>query len=118
MKLITLSTATAVALTLVTGVLAGAAFAQHNHHPGAPQGSPSDQMHHIMMAPMKNMKMTGDADRDFASMMIHHHEQAVKMSQIEVKHGKSVELKALAKKMIVAQTKEIAVLKKHAKMRH
>ena len=66
-----------------------------------------------MFAPMKNRKMTGDTDRDFASMMIEHHQQAVEMSQIEVKHGKSAQLKAMAKKMIVAQSNEIAMLKKH-----
>jgi uncharacterized protein (DUF305 family) len=60
-----------------------------------------------MMDKMKGMKMTGDADKDFAMMMIPHHQSAVDMSENEISHGKHVEMKKFAQKMIDDQSKEI-----------
>lgn len=68
------------------------------------------QMHMDMMKNMPEMKMTGDTDKDFAMMMKHHHEQGVKMAEIEAKNGKSPELKAMANKIIQAQKQEIKTL--------
>ncbi|MEJ8859496.1 DUF305 domain-containing protein [Variovorax robiniae] len=83
-----------------------AAFAQ------APKEEPgSSRMKHSMMAGMDGMQkmpMSGDTDKDFAMMMKMHHEQAVVMAQEELKSGKSPEMKAMARKIISAQKKEIA----------
>ena len=71
----------------------------------------SDQMHMAMMNgmdSMKSMPMTGDTDKDFASMMKVHHQQALDMAKIELAKGKSPEMKAMAHKIIAAQQKEIA----------
>lgn len=57
---------------------------------------------------MQKMQMSGDTDKDFAMMMKMHHQQALDMAQIELEHGSSPELKAMAKKIIVGQKKEIA----------
>ena len=68
---------------------------------------------------MKDMMMSpsGDADKDFAMMMKMHHQQALDMAKIELEHGKSPEMKAMAARIIAAQKKEIAELdqwmKKH-----
>ena len=43
-------------------------------------------------------------------MMKLHHQQAVNMSEMELAKGKSPEMKAMAKKIIAAQKKEIAQL--------
>lgn len=59
------------------------------------------------MEKMKGMKMTGDADKDFAMMMIPHHQSAVDMSENEISHGKHVEMKKFAQKVIDGQSKEI-----------
>lgn len=67
---------------------------------------------------MNAMKMSGDTDRDFAMMMAEHHQGAIAMAEIEVKHGKNAELRTMAKKMIAAQKKERDILLKHAKMKH
>ncbi|RZL49434.1 MAG: DUF305 domain-containing protein [Pedobacter sp.] len=67
-------------------------------------------MDNSMMA-MHKAKMTGNADYDFASMMIPHHEGAVVMADEVVKNGTSLELVAFSKKIIVAQQKEIAMFK-------
>ena len=60
------------------------------------------------MEGMQKMPMSGDTDKDFAAMMKLHHQQAVNMAEMELAHGKSTEMKAMAKRIIVAQKKEIA----------
>lgn len=77
-----------------------------------PSGSAgSMDMHGTMMRgmeAMQQMKPTGDADRDFATMMKMHHQQAVEMSQAYLKQAKSPELKKMAQKIVQDQQKEIA----------
>ena len=71
----------------------------------------SDEMKKSMMAGMDGMNkmtMSGDIDKDFAAMMKIHHQQAVDMSEMQIAHGKSPEMKAMAKQIISAQKKEIA----------
>jgi uncharacterized protein (DUF305 family) len=76
--------------------------------------SPSMDMHRAMMQhDMGAMKMTGDADRDFAAMMAMHHEQGIRMMEIEIAKGKNPALKAMAQKMKAQQAKEIAELKRY-----
>ena len=73
----------------------------------------SMQMHSAMMDGGKmKMPMTGNVDRDFAAMMIMHHEQALKMADIEIAHGSNAELKAMAVKMRKDQSAEIKKLKR------
>ena len=62
-----------------------------------------------MMA-MHNAKQTGNADYDFASMMIPHHQGAIVMAEEVVKNGKSPALIDFAKDVIGAQQKEIKML--------
>lgn len=94
--------------------------------PAAPMGGASHgashgasgaahQMHQKMMSgmqSMQSMKPAGDVDKDFATMMRMHHQQAVDMAKVELEHGKSAELKSMARKMIDDQQKEIAQLDK------
>lgn len=56
---------------------------------------------------MRNMQMSGQTDKDFAKMMISHHESAVKMFKYELIHGMNKELKKMAEDGIKAQGKEI-----------
>lgn len=60
------------------------------------------------MDSMHNMQSSGDTDKDFATMMKVHHQQALDMAEMQLAHGKSAELKAMAKKIISGQKKEIA----------
>ena len=67
---------------------------------------------HEAAAPMGGMAhsptaMTGDVDRDFATMMIEHHKGAIVMAQDQLKRGKSPELRALSERVIVEQQREI-----------
>ena len=70
----------------------------------------SGDMHGSMMGMMKsteNMKPSGDTDRDFAMMMKVHHQGAIDMAQVELKSGKDAKMRAMAKRIIEAQQKEI-----------
>ena len=60
------------------------------------------------MEEMQKMPMSGDTDKDFAMMMKIHHQQALNMAEMQLKTGKSPEMKAMAKQIIAAQKKEIA----------
>ena len=57
------------------------------------------------------MNYSGDADIDFASGMIPHHEGAVAMANILLQHGKSPEMRKLAEDIVKGQTAEIATLR-------
>ncbi|MFY8019343.1 MAG: DUF305 domain-containing protein [Inhella sp.] len=57
---------------------------------------------------MQAMAMSGDVDKDFAMMMKMHHQQALNMAEMQLAHGKSTEMKTMAKQIIAAQKKEIA----------
>ena len=58
---------------------------------------------------------TGNADTDFARMMIPHHQAAVDMSKVLLQHGKDPALRAMAQKVITDQEKEIAELQEWLK---
>ncbi len=106
---------------LFSSVLIAPALAQHHDMTKPKHDSPSSMMHKSMdkmSHNMGSMKMTGDTDRDFAMMMAAHHLGAIQMAEIEVKYGKSSELKSMAKMMITAQKSERAKLLMHAKMKH
>lgn len=67
-------------------------------------------MRSAMMSGMKNMdsmKATGNTDRDFATMMKMHHQGAIDMAQMELKTGKDAKMRAMAKRIIDSQRKEI-----------
>ncbi|MBZ9649933.1 DUF305 domain-containing protein [Sphingobium sp. 3R8] len=64
-----------------------------------------ERMHHAMM-----IAPTGDPDRDFAAMMIPHHQGAIEMAEAELRYGKDERLRRLAQGIIVEQRQEIAVM--------
>jgi uncharacterized protein (DUF305 family) len=112
-------------LSVLGSLAAGTAVAQGASSPMAKpmtamDSGPSKELQAAMMSgmdPMKSMTMSGDVDKDFAMMMKLHHQQAIAMAKPEAEHGKSPEMKAMARKVIKDQTKEIAQLdawlKKH-----
>lgn len=84
----------------------------------------SDMKSHMgkMQDNMNSVKSTGDVDLDFAFMMKIHHEGAVTMAEDQIKNGKSEQMKKIAKDIIAAQKKEIAIFDKFIqeknKMKH
>ncbi len=120
-------------LAIASMLMIAPAIAQHAHGPGqqaprqnAPAGHGGHQGHGAMntqgMSPAAkafteaNAKMhkdmtiqfSGNADVDFARGMIPHHQGAIDMSEIVLKHGSDPSVKKLANEIIAAQKKEIA----------
>ena len=99
-----------VACTLGFGLAAGAAAAQGRaviaDTFASVMAAAMGRMDHDMMAPA-----TGDADRDFAVMMIPHHQGAVEMAEAELRFGRDPVLRRLAQGIIVEQRQEIAVMR-------
>ena len=65
----------------------------------------SARMHKDMASPL-----TGDADRDFLKGMVPHHQGAIDMARVVLKYGKDPKIKKLARRIIAAQEKEIALM--------
>lgn len=63
-----------------------------------------------MMAGM-SIKPSGSVDRDFADMMIAHHQGAIDMAQAELRHGDNEQLRRIAQEIIVEQQQEIAAMR-------
>jgi uncharacterized protein (DUF305 family) len=119
----------AAAAIVMAGSITAAQTTSHDKHGshGAPaaksaEASPStaayraanDKMHAGM-----DIAYTGDADVDFMRGMIPHHQGAIDMAKIVLKHGKDPAIRKLAQDIIAAQEREIgemqAWLKKNAK---
>jgi uncharacterized protein (DUF305 family) len=103
-------------LALLAALLATPALAQHAGHPApAAAGEPAstrefraanERMHRDMA-----IRYTGNADRDFAAAMIPHHQGAIDMARIQLRHGTSPEMRKLAEEIIAAQEAELATLR-------
>ena len=63
-----------------------------------------------MMGAMQ-IRPTGDVDRDFAAMMIPHHQGAMDMAVAELRYGRNPRLKRIAQEIIVDQQQEIAAMR-------
>ena len=104
---------TAVLLLIVFIVSVSQAQTPHNHETtqagsfDALMAQAMDRIHADMaIAP------SGDPDRDFAAMMIPHHQGAVDMAKIELQFGKNPVLRRLAQGIIVEQLQEIEVMQR------
>ena len=80
--------------------LAGDGFARAMHESMA-------GMHHAM----ESVQVTGDADQDFAALMIPHHQGALEMAKTELLYGKDPVLRRLAQEILIDQQSEIQVMK-------
>ncbi len=79
--------------------------------PGAAPAESSMSAMEKMSRDMAAVPMTGDADRDFAGMMIPHHQGAIDMAEYELAHGKDPKMLKLARDVVAAQKREIAGMK-------
>jgi uncharacterized protein (DUF305 family) len=68
----------------------------------------------VTLSNMKNNAdveiLTGDADHDFALLMIHHHKAAIEMATSYLRFGENPNLRSLAQRLIDDQTKELTAL--------
>jgi uncharacterized protein (DUF305 family) len=101
--------------------LSASANAQMTHHHAGSAPAPSgeaqtfEQMMGESMSRMdKDMSIahSGDPDRDFAAMMIPHHQGAIDMAKVELQFGRDPVLRRLAQGIIVEQQQEIEVMRR------
>jgi Domain of unknown function (DUF305) len=98
------------------------AFAQSGTLPVSPRpASIADDGRTCIQDPTKRYEMadpsearlfkpTGDPDRDSANMMSAHHQEGVDMAKRELASGKSTKLKAMARRIVKDQQREILEL--------
>lgn len=94
------------ALSFVLGMGSGMLSAQPEDTFRSLMEAAMVRMHHDMAIPF-----SGNADRDFAAMMIPHHQGAIDMALLELRYGRDPRLRRLAQGIIVEQRQEIAVMK-------
>jgi uncharacterized protein (DUF305 family) len=70
-----------------------------------------DKSMEAMHAEMQKVHYSGNADADFASLMIQHHQGAVQMAGVELRFGSDPRLRRLAQEIIITQQSEIDVMK-------
>ncbi|MES2648131.1 MAG: DUF305 domain-containing protein [Bacteroidota bacterium] len=78
----------------------------HTMHDTASSGNPLMKSMQDHMTQMQKMQMTGDFDIDFANMMIHHHQGAIDMAQVEQLQGSDEKMKSMAKQIIANQKED------------
>ena len=111
-----------VALAVFLVVSVSRAQAPHQHEIPSSQGTSAsiatESFTSLMMQAVERMHKsmaiapTGDPDRDFAAMMIPHHQGAVDMAKLELQFGKNPVLRRLAQGIIVQQLQEIEVMQR------
>ena len=116
-------TTATVALAALLVVSVSRAQAPHQHEISPSQGAPppgiaTEPFTSLMMQAMERMQRdmsivpSGDPDRDFAAMMIPHHQGAIDMAKLELQFGKNPVLRRLAQGIIVEQLQEIEVMQR------
>jgi uncharacterized protein (DUF305 family) len=90
-------------LLLITGGIASA----QTPTPGG--DTPSTTAYkHSMETMMKGMDQpyTGNADHDFVTGMLPHHQGAIDMARVELRYGRNPAMRRLAHEIIASQTQE------------
>ena len=103
------------AILLVVAFIVSVSRAQTPHnHETTQAGSSVTLMEQAIERMHKDMAIapSGDPDRDFAAMMIPHHQGAVDMAKVELQFGKNPVLRRLAEGIIVEQLQEIEVMQR------
>ena len=103
-----------ITLTAIGATLAGIAIgpdriAQAQPAAGAPAAY--ERVREVMDNRFKDMKLAGDPDKDFAALLIAHHEDLIFLARTQLEHGADEQLRRVAQKIIDEQQKQISKLK-------
>jgi uncharacterized protein (DUF305 family) len=82
--------------------------------PANPATQANEAAMKAMMAGM-GQPYSGNADQDFVSHMVPHHQGAIDMAEVELKYGTDPKLKQMAARIIADQQREIAFMQAWAK---
>jgi uncharacterized protein (DUF305 family) len=104
---------------MLSASIAGLALAQ-SHRADTSSGPAESTFAAQMMLAMERMdagmmaaKPTGNPDRDFAAMMIPHHQGAIDMAKAELIYGRDPVLRRLAQGIIVEQQQDIELMQRY-----
>jgi uncharacterized protein (DUF305 family) len=106
---------------LFVGPGAAQTTAEHlnlSRHEATVAGTVDPSFHRAMAEAMDRMTKdmaiphTGNPDRDFAAMMIPHHQGAIDMAKVQLQFGRDPVLRRLAQAIIVEQQQEIDVMRR------
>jgi hypothetical protein len=90
-----------------------ALFVAHGAFGESPQAAFAAENEAAMSRMMTGMdiKPSGDIDRDFAAMMIPHHEGAIDMAVAELRYGRNEQLRRIAQEIVIEQQQEIEAMR-------
>ena len=69
-----------------------------------------DEAMNVMHRDIHNAEYSGEADRDFVTMMIPHHQAAIDMAKSLLLYGKDAQMRRLAQEIITDQQSEIQLM--------
>jgi Cu/Ag efflux protein CusF len=108
MNLLT-TTLTAVGALMATVAIGPDHPAQAQPAKGAPAAY--ERVREVMDDRFKDMKLAGDPDKDFAALLIAHHEDLIFLARTQLEHGADEQLRRVAQKILDEQQRQISELK-------
>lgn len=108
----TLAASTAMLATVAAALPAGASshatqMPGHGAHGGPNAAAMVKEMTEMNARMTQHLRASGDADRDFATMMIPHHQGAIDMAKALLARGTDPEMRRMAEQIIKDQEREI-----------
>jgi Cu/Ag efflux protein CusF len=102
--------------SITAAAVLGTAWLTVLHHVASAQpakGAPAafERVREVMTSRFKNMKLTGDPDRDFAALLMAHHEELIYLAKTQLEYGGDRQLRQTAQKLLDETQKEIDGLK-------
>ena len=113
MRSMILATALAMALPFAPAFAQTGTAAAATQSSAPPQSAATQEYSQAMERmhlEMTKMKPTGDATRDFVEMMIPHHQGAIDMARIVLKHTRDKGIRDLAEEIVEKQQEEVEEL--------
>jgi Cu/Ag efflux protein CusF len=83
------------------------------------KGAPAafERVREVTTTRFKDVKLAGDPDKDFATMLIAHHEDLIFLAKTQLEYGGDREMRQLAQKLLDSQQREIDIKQWQVRMR-